>query len=104
MAELFRFMLLVTTSVSIIFYLACILAALWLKLRGRMAGSAGFVAIALVALAYSLWAFYGAGWRESLWSLGMTAVAIPVYLIMRAAKNSSRAAGASPAASPESAA
>jgi APA family basic amino acid/polyamine antiporter len=104
MAELFRFMLLVTTSVSLIFYLAGILAVLWLRLRGRMEGSPGFVAIALVALAYCLWAFYGAGLRESLWSLGMTAVAIPVYLIMRAANRSSRAAGADPAGPPESAA
>ncbi len=104
MAELFRFMLLVTTSVSLLFYLAGILAALWLRLRGRIEFSAGFVAIALVALAYCLWAFYGAGWRESLWSLGMTAVAIPVYLIMRAVSRSSPPAAASPAALPGSAA
>ena len=56
------------------------------------------------AVAYCLWAFYGAGIEASLWSLGMTAVAIPVYLLMRAANRSSRAAAASPAASPESAA
>jgi APA family basic amino acid/polyamine antiporter len=104
MAELFRFMLLVTTSVSIIFYLAGILAALWLRFRGRMEGSAGFVAIALVALAYCLWAFWGAGIEASLWSFGMSAVAIPVYLIMRAVNRSSRAAGADPAGPPESAA
>ena len=104
MNELFRFMVLVTTSVSLIFYLVGTLAALSLRARGRLDGSAGFVAIALVATAYCLWALYGAGWRESLWGLGMTAVAIPVYLLMRRMKSSSRAAAASPAASPESAA
>lgn len=104
MAELFRFMVLVTTSVSLVFYLTGTLAALWLRLRGRLEGSAGFVAIALVAVAYCLWAFKGAGTREALWSLGMTAVAIPVYLVMRAANRSSPAVAASPAAPPESAA
>jgi APA family basic amino acid/polyamine antiporter len=103
-AELFKFMVLVTTSVSLIFYLAGILAALWLRLRGRLEGSAGFVAIALVALAYCLWAFKGAGLKEALWSLGMTAVAIPVYLLMRWVNRSSPAAAANPAGSPESAA
>ena len=39
-----------------------------------------------------------------MWSLGMTAAAIPVYLLMRAVNRSSPAAAASPAASPESAA
>jgi APA family basic amino acid/polyamine antiporter len=101
LADLFRFMLLVTTSVSIIFYLACILAGLKLAAEGKLARSAGFIAVALAAFAYSAWAFYGAGIEASLWSLGMTAAAIPVYLVMRWANRSSRAA-AFPIASPES--
>jgi APA family basic amino acid/polyamine antiporter len=104
LANLFTFMVLVTTSVSLIFYLSGTLAALWLRAKGRLDGSTGFILTAWVAVVYCLWAFYGAGWKESLWSLGMTAVAIPVYLLMRAAKNSSPAAGASPAAPPGSAA
>jgi APA family basic amino acid/polyamine antiporter len=101
LAELFRFMILVTTCVSLIFYLVGTLAALWLRVKGRLEGSAGFVLIALVAVAYCLWAFYGAGKRETIWSLAMTAVAIPVYLLMRRANRSSPAAAACPAALPE---
>jgi APA family basic amino acid/polyamine antiporter len=104
LSELYRFMVLVTTSVSLVFYLTGTLAALWLWYKGRLQGSAGFVLIGLVASAYCLWAFYGAGTREALWSLGMTAVAIPVYLIMRRANRSSQAAAGNPAGSPESAA
>ncbi len=105
LADLFQFMVLVTTSVSIIFYLACVLAGLKLAREGRIAASAGFVAVAVAAFAYSAWAFYGAGIEASLWSLGMTAAAIPVYLLMRWARNrSTPAAAGSPAASPESAA
>ena len=104
LAGLFSFMLLVTTSVSIIFYLACALASLRLMAARRLAASPAFLAVVLVAVAYSLWAFYGAGIEASLWSLGMTAAAIPVYLVMRAVNRSSRAAAATPAASLESAA
>ena len=104
LASLFTFMLLVTTSVSVIFYLAGALAALWLRARGRLEGSVGFILICLAATAYCLWAFYGAGIEPTLWSLAMTAVAIPVYLLMRRVKRSSRTAAASPAGSPGSAA
>lgn len=104
LAKLFTFMVLVTTMVSLVFYLSGTLAALRLRMQGRLEGGAAFVLTALVAAAYCLWAFYGGGWRESLWSLGMTAVAIPVYLLMRAVNRSSPAAGATPAAPPESAA
>ena len=101
LSELFRFMLLVTTAVSLIFYLAGTLAALWLRAQGRLEGSPGFILIALLAAAYCFWAFYGAGARETLWGVGMTAVAVPIYLIIRA---TSRRGAANPAASPESAA
>jgi APA family basic amino acid/polyamine antiporter len=104
LADLFQFMLLVTTSVSIIFYLACLAAGIKLALEGKIASSIGFVAVALAALAYAAWAFYGAGIEASLWSLAMTAAAIPVYLIMRSVSRSSRAGAAIPEASPESAA
>jgi APA family basic amino acid/polyamine antiporter len=104
LADLFQFMLLVTTSVSIVFYLACVLASFKLAAEKKLRRSAGFIAIALAAFAYSAWAFYGAGIEASLWSLGMTAAAIPVYWITRWASRSSRATAASPIASPESAA
>jgi basic amino acid/polyamine antiporter, APA family len=104
LSELYRFMILVTTSVSLIFYLVGTLAALWLRAKGRLEASAGFIMIALVAVAYCLWAFYGAGTKEALWSLGMTAVAVPVYLLMRRANRSSPAAAARPAVPPGSAA
>lgn len=98
---LFQFMLLVTTSVSLIFYLACVLASLKLARDGRLAASPAFIAVAFIALGYSCWAVYGAGIEAGLWSLGMTAVAIPLYLVMRRAGRSSPAAAASPAVSPE---
>lgn len=103
LARLFQFMLLVTTSVTLIFYLACVLASLKLAREERPGTSPVFLGITLAALFYTLWTFYGAGIEASLWSLGMTAAAIPLYLIMRWFGGSSSAAEY-PAASPESAA
>jgi basic amino acid/polyamine antiporter, APA family len=104
LAALFQFMVLVTTSVTIIFYLAGALAGVKLAREGRIATSPGFAAIAAAGILYSLWAFYGAGIEASLWSLAMTATGVPVYLLMRRAGRSSPAAAARPAAPPESAA
>jgi APA family basic amino acid/polyamine antiporter len=97
-------MVLVTTSVTIVFYLAGALAGVKLAREGRIGRSRGFTAIAALGLLYSLWAFYGAGLEASLWSLAMTATALPVYLFMRRASRSSPAAATTPPASPGSAA
>lgn len=101
LAGLFQFMLLVTTSVNLIFYIACVLAYLKLAREGELAASPAFLAITFAALGYALWAVYGAGIEASLWSFGMTAAAIPLYLIMRRVGRSSPAAETRPAASPE---
>jgi len=81
LAGLFQFMLLVTTSVTIIFYIAGALAGLKLVRAG-----ASFAPIAVAGLLYSLWAFYGAGIEASLWSLAMTATGAPLYVLMRWAR------------------
>ena len=97
LADLFQFMLLVTTSVSIILYLACAAAALKLAWEKRIAAPAGFLAITMAALLYSAWAFYGAGIEASLWSLAMTAAGVPVYLVMRRNLSRPRAEPIAPA-------
>jgi APA family basic amino acid/polyamine antiporter len=83
MADLFTFMVLVTTSVTIVFYLACAAAAVKLASERRIGASGGFLAVTALASLYSAWAFWGAGIEASLWSLAMTAVGIPLYLLMR---------------------
>lgn len=83
LAELFSFMVLITTSTAIIFYIAGALAALKLEYDGALKTSLAFIALTVVAFAYSCWAFYGAGWEASLWSVAMTAAGLPIYLLMR---------------------
>ena len=83
LAELFKFMVLVTTSTAIIFYIVGALAALKLERSGAIKASPGFVALTILGFLYSCWAFYGAGWEASLWSLGLTAAGLPIYCAMR---------------------
>jgi len=83
LADLFTFMVLVTTSVCIIFYTAGTLSSFKLGLEGKVRSSTGLRVVAVIALAYAAWTFYGAGTDASAWSLAMTAAGIPVYLFMR---------------------
>jgi APA family basic amino acid/polyamine antiporter len=98
LAGLFQFMVLVTTSTTIIFYMAGTFAGMKLVREGRIGTSRGFTAIAIAGLVYSLWAFYGAGIEAGLWSLAMTAVGIPIYLMMRWVARSSPVPAEYPAA------
>ncbi|SEH16688.1 amino acid/polyamine/organocation transporter, APC superfamily [Sphingopyxis sp. YR583] len=83
LADLFAFMVKVTTSTAIILYIVGAAAALLLERRGAIKVSAGFAAATVIGFLYSAWAFYGAGLEASLWSLAMTAAGLPIYLAMR---------------------
>ena len=83
LADLFAFMVKVTTSTAIILYIVGSLAALLLERKGTIRVSAGFVAATIIGFVYSCWAFYGAGIEASLWSVLMTAAGLPIYFLMR---------------------
>jgi APA family basic amino acid/polyamine antiporter len=83
LADLFAFMVKVTTSTAIILYIVGSLAALLLERQGTIKVSAGFVAATIIGFVYSCWAFYGAGLEASLWSVLMTAAGLPIYFLMR---------------------
>lgn len=79
---LLSFMLNLTASASLWFYLGCCVAALRLKVA---------VPLALVGIAFSLWALAGAG-SAALLSIALMAVALPLYWwTLRAAKMSAAA-------------
>ncbi len=74
MADLFSFILLLTTSVTIWLYLAVAAAAV----KQRTA-----IAIALVGLVYSVWALWGAGWQPALLGLLLMLSGLPFYWVAR---------------------
>ena len=83
MAQLFTFIILLATSASLVMYLACALAALWLLHRGKMKGTPIFALIAILAAAYAVWTLVGAGLEATGWGAVLLLAGLPVYWIMR---------------------
>lgn len=83
MGNLFTFMALLSTAASLVAYLACALAALWLQERGRLLASAALYGAAIIGAIYSIWALYGAGTEPAIWGAALLASGLPLYLLMR---------------------
>ena len=83
----FTFMVLLSTSAGLVFYLVCCLALLrlqWLGLLGAARrGTAGLAIVGLLAGLFALWAIIGAGRDASFWGGVLFAAGVPVYLVMR---------------------
>jgi APA family basic amino acid/polyamine antiporter len=68
-------------------YLTCSVAALKLCWNGTL-GTAGrqlsaFLLVAMLATLYATWTLFGAGMEPLLWSVGLYAVGLPVYWVMK---------------------
>ncbi|HEX5238974.1 MAG TPA: amino acid permease [Sphingomicrobium sp.] len=100
MGGLFTFAALITTVSNLFLYAAVATAAVMLV--RKLAAPFWLVPVALLALAFSLWAFYGAGAEPSLWGLALLASGLPIYWFMRRRGGSSRAAAGAPVEPEES--
>lgn len=87
LVEVFTFMILISTTATLVAYLSCSLALLVLLRRGRVASrSAAWLAAAgALGASYSLWAIAGAGRDAVLWGAALILAALPVYWLMRRA-------------------
>lgn len=83
MTQLFTFLILVSTTSSLVMYLACSLAALKLHMKRTLSPSAAFFAIAAVAAIYSVWTIYGAGFEAAGWGGVLLLAGLPVYFMIR---------------------
>lgn len=83
MAELFTFLILLATTASLVPYLVCSLAALRLRIAGRLASSPLLPLLSLLGAIYALWAIWGAGAEAFGPWLALIAVGGIVYLFMR---------------------
>jgi APA family basic amino acid/polyamine antiporter len=83
MTEMFTFVLLISTTASLVMYFACSLAALKLQRDGRLQSSSALFVVASVAAIYALWAIYGAGAEAVGWGFALLVAGLPVYLITR---------------------
>ncbi len=101
LAQLFQFMILLSTSATLVLYLACALGALRLQQLSLVQFSPVLAVVALLGAIYSIWALAGAGADALKWGAVLLAVGAVLYGAMRLIRPSAPAA--SPAASPESA-
>lgn len=82
MVQVFTFMILLSTTATLVLYLLCALAVLVLLGRRQLPvrGSGSVLAVAAVAgSAYSIWALAGAGREAVLWGAFLLALALPVH-------------------------
>ena len=82
-AELFVFMVLLSTAASLVTYLACALATLKLRADPRLAAGPRLLALAGIGAVFALWTLYGAGREAVLWGAALMASGAPVYALMR---------------------
>lgn len=83
MADLFEFVVLLSTTASLVMYLAVALAALKLQSARQMPVSPLLLGVAMIAGVYALWAIYGAGREAVGWGAVLIAAGAPVYLLVR---------------------
>ena len=101
LAELFQFMILLSTSSTLVLYLSCSLTALRLQQVRAIPFSPALAIIASLGAVYSMWTLAGAGVDALKWGAALLVVGGAIYALMRLTRPS--AAAANPAASPESA-
>ncbi|HKU15224.1 MAG TPA: amino acid permease [Steroidobacteraceae bacterium] len=87
MVKVFTFIILVSTSAYLVMYLFCSLAAFKLALRGDMGVHGrkmmGLLAVAMLAALYSVWTLWGAGAEAFKWGMGLFALGVPLYFLMK---------------------
>jgi APA family basic amino acid/polyamine antiporter len=79
MTELFKFVVLLSTTASLFMYFACALAALKLRRKGVVRQTTALIVIAALAAVYSLWTIYGAGPEAVTWGFVLLFAGLPLY-------------------------
>lgn len=85
MADLFEFLILLTTSIVLVMYIACALAAARLIAQKRLAGGRLLPVLIALALIYGLFTLYGAGNEAVIWGGALLLAGVPVHFAMRIA-------------------
>ncbi|HKQ12082.1 MAG TPA: amino acid permease, partial [Steroidobacteraceae bacterium] len=87
MVKVFTFIILVSTSAYLVMYLFCSLAAFKLAWRGDMgvhgAKMMWLLAVAMLAALYSAWTLWGAGAEAFWWGVGLFALGLPLYFLLK---------------------
>jgi APA family basic amino acid/polyamine antiporter len=87
LVKVFTLIILISTSAYLVMYMFCALAAFKLAWRGDL-GLEGrklmwVLAVALLAALYSAWTLYGAGKEAFWWGMGLFALGLPLYFLIK---------------------
>lgn len=92
MAQVFTFMILLSTTATLVMYLLCSLAALKLMRSGELIAHGHYArwltTVAAMGAIYAIWTLVGAGKEAVLWGFVLLTLAIPLYYAMRWHKKS----------------
>ena len=87
MVEVFTFMILLSTTATLVLYLLCALAVLVLLHNGKLVATGSRAAVMAIAgvigALYALWTLIGAGKEAVLWGFVLLLAAVPVFYLMR---------------------
>jgi len=83
LVDIFTFLSLVVTAGNLPIYLLTAIALLKMQNRSSIANFTLFACIALLAIAYVVFAFLGVGLKATLWSLVLAAAGLPVYFLVQ---------------------
>lgn len=75
----FTFLLMMATALGLIYYFVVAL----IELRHSWKSAFGWVAIALIAMAYSLFAAFGSGLEVLMWGIALMLVGVPLYFVCK---------------------
>ncbi len=77
--EAFTFLLMMSTSLSLIYYFVCALA----ELRQCWRSAPAWASVALIGCLYSLFAMFGSGLEVLAWGVVLMAVSVPLFFLFR---------------------
>ena len=83
MADLFQFLILLTTAITLVVYFACALAAAKLMATGQLIPSLRLRLIVGAALLYIPFTLYGAGAEAVVWGAVLLLFGVPVYALVQ---------------------
>lgn len=97
MGDMFVFMGLLSTAITLIVYLVVMVAAMREYARGRFGKAPLLLLLAILGALYSIWAIQGVGLGSAKWSFLLFATGLPFYFLMRRSAPTDEATEEAPA-------
>ena len=81
MADLFQFLILMTTAIVLFVYFICALAAASLLIKAQLPTTKRLIVFIVAGLIFSVWTLIGAGGEAVFYGLLLLIAGIPIYFL-----------------------